>query len=66
MASAILAGKGNKMKAILLIALALTLSAEIITVIDSKGTIKTYGVTQTGTTTTVHDYQDNSFKTIIH
>jgi len=49
---------------LLMILAILSLNAEIVTVFENNGQMKTYDVVHTGTTTTVYDYQTNSFKTI--
>ena len=47
--------------------LTFVLFAKIVTVYDyDTGEFNNYDVSTTGTTTTVYDYQDSSFKTIIH
>ena len=56
------------MKILLLASLLVfSLFAKSVTVYDyDTGEFSNYDVSTTGTTTTVYDYQDSSFKTIIH
>lgn len=53
------------MKYLLLITLAVMLSAKTVTVYDyGTGEYNNYDVSTSGTTTTIYDYQDASYKTL--
>jgi hypothetical protein len=55
------------MKGLILIAmLSLLLTAKTVTVYDSNDGYKYYDIQSTGTTTTIYDYDDASYKTVYH